>query len=323
MSNTIKKFTKICKLPQDMLKKYLECRLKTAGYKEIINRDGFLYARGDIPYLLTAHMDTVHKVTCKDYKVEYFKNKTKIWSKDGIGGDDRCGVYMILDIINEFKPSILFCEDEEIGGIGSRKFCASKFIDELKDMNYLIELDRANSNDAVFYDCDNEEFTQFILDNTGYKEAFGSYSDISELSPECKIASVNLSCGYYNAHTNAEHVIIEEMERTIEVVKKLLAIEDCEQFEYIEKALPSYYGYYGYARNYNYDYDYGYNYGYYGTNTSRYDEINGIEVTYIDSKTGKQHIEFGYGKTEDEAMLDFFLTFKDVCYNDIIDYDAF
>ena len=35
----------------------------------------------------------------------------------------------------------------------------------------MIELDRANSKDAVFYECDNKDFTEYITSSTGYKEA--------------------------------------------------------------------------------------------------------------------------------------------------------
>lgn len=264
-------FVNLCTVSQKVLKILLELRLKSAGYTEIISGDGYLYAKGNVPILLTAHMDTVHKELVQDYYEYYDKEKDQhiISSPQGIGGDDRCGVYMILELIKTHKCSVLFCEDEEIGCVGSGKFCKSTFIDDLKDMKYLIELDRRSDNDAVFYDCENDDFTKFIEDNTGYTEAYGSCSDISHLAPAAKVAAVNFSCGYYNAHTTSEYVIIEEMLNTIEVVRKLLDVE-CEQFEYIEKPLLSHNwksgGYYGgyYDRYYD-DYYYGRYYdGYYG-----------------------------------------------------------
>lgn len=253
------KFVNLCTLGQNDLKVLLEIRLKAAGYTEIISGDGYVYAKGTTPVLLTAHMDTVHKKLIEDV-YEYYdeeKNQHILSSPEGIGGDDRCGIYMILEIIKTHKCSVLFCEDEESGGIGSKKFCKTEFIKDLSDLKYLIELDRTNGTDAVFYDCENDDFTKFITENTGYEESYGSFSDISHLSPACGVASVNLSCGYYNAHTTSEYVIMEEMFNTIEVVKKLLDVE-CEQFEYIEKTYNfGYYGRYGYG---GYDYDYGYDY---------------------------------------------------------------
>ena len=256
------KFIDLCKHTQNELKIILGTELLEAGYNEVVTGDGYVYAKGTVPVLLTAHMDTVHRELIKDF-YEYFDEEKKqhiISSPQGIGGDDRCGIYMILELIKTHKCSVLFCEDEESGGQGSSKFCKTELIEELSGLNYLIELDRKGDNDAVFYDCDNADFTKFIEDNTGYKENYGSFSDISTLSPACKVASVNLSCGYYNAHTTSEYVIMEEMFNTIEVVKKLLDVE-CEQFEYIEN---KYYG--GYYSNY-----YG---NYYGNNKGSESKIS-------------------------------------------------
>lgn len=228
------KFIKLCKLDQHSLKNMLIKKLSKMGYS-VIYGDGYIYAKGDIPVLLTAHMDTVHKVNVIDF-YEYYDEENErhiISSPQGIGGDDRCGIYMILEIIKTHKCSVLFCEDEEVGGIGSEKFCKTEYIVELSDMKYLIELDRANATDAVFYNCYNELFIDFIESNTGYKDSWGTFSDISNLAPECEVAAVNLSCGYYNAHKTNEYVVIEEMLNTIEVVKKLLDVE-CEQFIYVE-----------------------------------------------------------------------------------------
>lgn len=252
-------FIKICKLEQKKLKTYLRRRLKKY-YRDIVCEDGFLYVRGNIPVLLTAHMDTVHAEPVKDFyelKTEDEKGKVKhkIASPQGIGGDDRCGVWMIFQILQhtDYRPSILFCEDEEIGMVGAGKFTKSDYVIELESMKYLIELDRGNKDDAVFYECDNPEFTDFILKNTGYEKQPGSYSDIYTLSPVCGVASVNLSCGYYHAHTTKEHVIVEEMLNTVEVVKWLLELSDKREtpaFEFIQKKYTSYgfnRGYYSYG----------------------------------------------------------------------------
>lgn len=305
---SVKEFGQICKLPQDMLKIYLECILKGFGY-EVINEDGYLYAKGTLPYCVTAHMDTVHKKTCKKYLVKSSNGQTVVWSKDGIGGDDRCGVAMIIELLKRnYRPTVLFCEDEEIGGVGSDKFVLSKYIDDLNNMNYLIELDRANADDAVFYSCDNEEFTQFITETTGYKEAHGSFSDISTLAPNCKVAAVNLSCGYYNAHTTKEYVVMEEMNNTVDVVEKLFNVKDCKQFEYIEKK-------YGYDLSSYYYGSYGYGYRY-------ADEFNGLEVAYVDGN-GKENVTVVYGTNETEALLEFFFENPDIPYGQILDYTEF
>jgi hypothetical protein len=305
------KFIEICKMSQDKLKTYLPNKLVLAGYNDVVIGDGYVYAKGDIPILLTAHMDTVHKETVKNF-YEFVNDKGEhiISSPQGIGGDDRCGIYMILEIIKDYKPSILFCEDEEIGGIGSKKFCKTELIKELENMKYLIELDRANAKDAVFYDCDNPEFTEFITKTTGFKEAYGSFSDISNLAPECGVAAVNLSCGYYNAHTLREEVNVEEMLNTIKVVKKLLTTE-CEKFEYIEAYYGGYYGNYGYYGN-----------SYYSSYKNYYEveEDVMLYVNYLNANGVLCDAE-SYGLDRNEAWFEFFKEHPDICFNQVLDYD--
>lgn len=329
-------FTSLCMFKQEHLKYFLEAKLKYAGYENIIWGDGYLYAKGDIPILLTAHMDTVHKDIVRDF-YEYYDEEKKqhiISSPQGIGGDDRCGIYMILEIIKTHKCSVLFCEDEEIGCVGSHAFSETEHIKELSELKYLIELDRMNGNDAVFYDCMNPEFTDFIIDNTGYEESWGSCSDISVLSPACGVASVNLSCGYYNAHSTSEYVIMEEMFNTIEVVKKLLDVE-CEQFEFIE--LEDNYGY-GCYNTWS-----SYNKGTY-KKTIDVSNIKTSDVKKDLSLAKKKELAYGYseeisvlisiydyengdtleyvynGKSADEAFGRFFRENPTYSYNDVFDY---
>ena len=177
----MKSFVDICRMSQQEVKNYMVKYLSQKQYA-VANNDGFLYAKGDVPVLLVAHMDTVHKQPVR----ETLTAKGRIYSPQGIGGDDRCGIFIIMHIVKELKCSVLLCEDEEIGGVGARKFTKSEFIKNL-GVNYIIEFDRANARDAVFYGCDNEEFTDFVTENTGFKEAHGSFSDISVIAPAAKM----------------------------------------------------------------------------------------------------------------------------------------
>ena len=183
-------FEKICRMSQKDLKKFVAKKLK-ATHNKVIEGDGYVFAQGDFPVLLVAHLDTVHKSLPKE--IFYDKQKDAVFSPQGIGGDDRCGVYMIFEVLKQFNCSVLFCEDEEIGGIGADKFTRTDIAQEL-EFNYMIEFDRKGKNDAVFYDCDNGDFEEFITEKF-YKTAWGSFSDISILAPFFGCAAVNLSCG--------------------------------------------------------------------------------------------------------------------------------
>ena len=246
----MKNFIKVCKMTQEDLKKYTKNTLLKMGYPKVTVGDGFVYAQGELPILLVAHLDTVHKELPKT--IYYDKIKQVLSSPEGIGGDDRCGVYMIFEVIKRHKCSVLFCEDEEIGGIGANNFIKSSISKNL-EFNYIMEFDRKGSNDAVFYDCYNDEFEAFITKKF-FKTEFGSFSDISVLAPELGCAAVNLSCGYYNAHTKDEYVVWGEMQDSIKAACDIIkTTTDKDKFEYIERLYGGRFDdwdYFGYGESY-------------------------------------------------------------------------
>lgn len=225
-----KMFEKICRMSEKNLKNFVKQKLQKM-YGKVVCQDGFVFAQGTFPVMLVCHLDTVHKECVK--QIIYSEDGDTVSSPQGIGGDDRNGVYSVLEIIKKFNCSVLFCEQEEKGGIGAGKFIKTELAKEL-DFNYIIEFDRANANDAVFYQCANDEFEKFITKEF-YKTAFGSFSDICEVAPFIGCAAVNLSCGYYRAHTTSEYVVLSEMERSIQEACKILErTTENDKFNYVE-----------------------------------------------------------------------------------------
>ena len=94
------RFDDILRMRQKDLKHYLAGHLKKLGY-ETVKKKGFLYAEGTVPVLLVAHLDTVHNepphIICRSEDGRY------IMSPQGIGGDDRCGVY---DLANHQRSTL-------------------------------------------------------------------------------------------------------------------------------------------------------------------------------------------------------------------------
>ena len=177
--------------------------------KTLISKGNFILVHGQAPVMLIAHLDTVHEKPIRDICLSADKNI--LMSPQGIGGDDRCGVFALVKVYQsaQIKPWLLFCCDEEIGGIGAKKFCLAhhqlQLPNELDNLKFIIELDRKGKNDAVYYRCANLDFEEYIT-GKGFKTAQGSFSDISLIAPELEIAAVNLSCGYYHAHTRHEYI---------------------------------------------------------------------------------------------------------------------
>lgn len=218
----------ILRKSQKSLKQSLAEELAALGYVDVQSLQGFVYAAGELPVLLVAHLDTVHQ--CQVETICYSCDGQIMMSPEGIGGDDRAGVYMILQIIQEHRCHVLFCEDEEIGGKGAREFANSRTRPEI---NYIVEMDRRGANDAVFYSCDNPEFTDFVC-GFGFEKALGSFSDISVIAPRLGIAAVNISAGYYNEHRRHESIDLAAVEHNIARVSEMIRTPT-PPFEYIER----------------------------------------------------------------------------------------
>lgn len=300
-------FKKILKMDQTELKQYLFELLKTKGYNPNF-RDGFIYAKGDIPVMLVAHMDTVHKSKVKEI---YVSDCGNITSPQGIGGDDRCGIYMITQLM-QHKPYILFTEEEEVGGVGAKKFASAYDKSEIEDINvkYIIELDRKGCNDMVFYDCDNPEFEKYI-GKFGWDNRWGSYSDICSVAPVIGAAAVNLSSGYYKPHTTEEIINIDDVMTNIKRVRKMIKAsvkDEVPSFKYI-------------ANKYSYD-DYC-GYGSYKSTTVNSTTVSSpsktITMETVNDKNDKKEADTKEtDKTESKEPISFW----DYCKKFKIDADA-
>jgi len=206
--------------------------------KTLISKGNFILVHGQAPVMLVAHLDTVHEAPVRDICLSVDKNI--LMSPQGIGGDDRCGVFALVKIhqLSKIKPWLLFTCEEEVGGLGAKKFCFAhqqhQLPNDLDNLKFLIELDRKGKNDAVFYNCDNPDFEKYIA-GKGFKTAQGSFSDISVIAPELRVAAVNLSSGYYNAHTLHEYINRAELDDTIcKVVDIISDVPHLPRFEYVE-----------------------------------------------------------------------------------------
>lgn len=196
--------------------------------------EDYIIAEGNLPICLIAHMDTVFHKTPEITDFLYDAEKHILWSPAGSGFDDRTGIYIIIEMIERgFRPSIIFTDLEEHGGIGAQELVARFPHCPFKKCNCLIELDRANKNDMVFYDCDNPDFIKYI-GKFGFKEEFGSFTDISFIAQPWGLAAVNLSVGYLDQHTIAERLNTKWCDLTILKLDKILrAAARMKKYKYV------------------------------------------------------------------------------------------
>ena len=225
--NNIEQFFKLRdKALHKLMKKYLSTK-----YKKIVSTEDYIVAVGDIPVALVAHLDTVFPSAPKN--IFYDRVKNVLWSPEGLGADDRTGVYSIIQIIKSgLLPTIILTMDEEKGCLGAEQLVLDhpKPITNLK---YIIELDRRGDKDCVFYNCYNPEFEKYIED-FGFITNYGTFSDISVICPKWKIAGVNLSVGYHNEHSYIELLNINQMFNTITKVQNMLQnVNKVQKFDFI------------------------------------------------------------------------------------------
>ena len=223
-----KYFEYIFSLTQKQMKAVAADELKKHfAAQNIVETKEYIYAIGDIPIALVAHLDTVWEDAPPRFTFfDPFKNV--MWAPNGLGADDRAGVIAIFEILRTgLRPHVIFTTDEEIGALGAEALVHEDC--PFKDLRYLIELDRRGKNDCVFYDCETEDFINYV-ESFGFETAMGSFSDISILCGAWEVCGVNLSIGYYNEHTQREMLFLNSMYNTITRVIKMLKEKDIPHF---------------------------------------------------------------------------------------------
>ena len=197
----------------------------------------YLFCVGELPIMLVAHLDTVFEqyaslskgysmwddylkqVDVSNKPIYHDREEEVMWSPEGLGADDRVGVFMILSMIRQgLRPSVLFTTDEESGSTSGRAF-AKRYKESFYKygVKYLLELDRSGHNDCVFYRCENDAFKSYI-EKFGFETALGSFTDISVLCPILGVAGVNLSVGYFNEHSISEMIDLFTMSKNYDII---------------------------------------------------------------------------------------------------------
>lgn len=180
--------------------------------------------------LICAHYDTVVPM---HQRVVPVKRHGIISNPHGVlGGDDRAGVFIAFELIKLGLPAhYAFFDMEECGGVGSNTF-AREWSDWLRDsVSCYIGLDRRGHADAATYNCPSVELLN-IVERYGYHEAFGSFTDISNLENAVPKAGINLSVGFYNEHTSDESVFVPAVFRTLDCMKSIIRDVQGKEFTY-------------------------------------------------------------------------------------------
>ena len=104
--------------------------------------------------------------------------------------------------------------------------------------------------------CSEEFIKDAPLAKYGFKREFGMMTDVQKLRQlGVKVSCCNISCGYYEPHTNREYTLLPELKNTLSFVKDI--IKTCTKVYEYETPKPQY----NYGYMYDDDYSGGFNRG--------------------------------------------------------------
>ncbi|KAJ5072053.1 hypothetical protein M0811_09697 [Anaeramoeba ignava] len=181
--------------------------------------------------MLCAHMDTVQNIDDCIY-ISAIKMENNIVSGEGIiGADDKCGVFVILDLLvrSKIKFNWLITCQEETGLNGSRNFVASDYAYALLDFPYCLVLDDIESGLIRCFEVGfGTEAVEDFLVNIGRDfQFFGAISPGICDSHILKqyVSSPSISVGAYNIHTKDEFVDLRALVNARGFIEKCLLTE--------------------------------------------------------------------------------------------------
>lgn len=219
-----------CRPAGSTTEKALLSRLFDGRYAYELKEGNIVVIVGQSETLFSCHTDTVHSEPGQQ-KLLYDKETNALFldkpkqpasakvvsfnrfsfDRGCLGADDGAGMWLMLEMIDAKVPgTYVFHHSEECGGIGSHALSSDK--GWLSRFKRAIAFDRKGTGDIIMHQrggrCCSDTFVTALAAQLGeqkmpYKGAHGSFTDTANYTdtiPEC----TNLSCGYYNEHTESE-----------------------------------------------------------------------------------------------------------------------
>ena len=252
---------------------------------------------------ICAHMDQVQRLHPKDFTcVEnddvIFGYSPKERKQCGLGADDKNGLFIALECLASYDViKCAFFVGEEIGCKGSGAVDVSFF----DDCRYCIQVDRRGNSDMVtniYSEMCSEEFIHDVdCFSHGYEISDGLMTDVAELRERgVEVSCINLSCGYYEPHTDYEFTSKSDLQKCYDFVCHI--IENCTkkyECEYFRRSCYNFFGHGQESSNSQYMQD------------IVHDEIHDYLLFYEDAEFGEVLDALSY-----DGLTDF------VSYDDIV-----
>lgn len=236
---------------EDLMIKFLENWLTEKNILHYKDKYGNVYATkktgevsDDFYYpCVISHTDTVHglnRINVREEQLPNAQGEIKLSLKayndnggpTGIGGDDKCGVYACLMLLEQLPfLKAAFFVSEETGCHGSRKADKAFF----HDVGYAIQFDAPENwmitekcfgqvlfdrNSDFFTSCD--EVLKEGMNQSDMRYMVHPYTDVYALRSQFDFSCINFSIGYYDYHTKNEYVVVEDVYNGITMGKKMI-----------------------------------------------------------------------------------------------------
>ena len=209
----------------ERMERFITRRIKKLGLKYTHDQYGNIYVtkgQADLYPTMVCHIDTVHDINDNvivqkiDNKLYAFNSKTM--TQYGIGGDDKVGIYITLQLLEHFDTfKAVFFKDEEVGCVGSKQANFEFF----NDSTIVLQCDRKGYHDFVDNIGMQELFDQKLKDDINailkhYKRNItsGGMTDVQQIAEKNPVQVANMSCGYHNPHSDQEYIDIDQVYNT-------------------------------------------------------------------------------------------------------------
>jgi len=228
----IRRFKKVLQIQsksgkEESMIEFLKKELSTIEGVKFYEKDKNIYItktteeKKDLIYpCMVAHTDTVHDII-NSYHILRYEDTFFAWDGEknkqyGTGGDDKCGIFVTLELL-KIMPNMKACffYSEEIGCIGSGK----ADLDFFKDCGFILQVDRKGNDDfCTTYSGDkmvSKDYSDTIAETIkkfGYSESWGGSTDVFKLKNRgLELCVSNMSSGYYEPHSSSETINITDV----------------------------------------------------------------------------------------------------------------
>jgi len=252
MKHNIELLKKVLSVPtktykEDLMIQFLSKWLTENDIPFFIDDMGNIYAtkqNDEIEYFpcVVAHTDTVHEldtINIREMMLPNDQNELKLSLKayndngnpTGIGGDDKCGVFICLELLKELdNVKAAFFVSEETGCHGSNNADKEFF----SNVGYVLQFD-APGNWMVseycmgvkLFDKKSEFFNKcdkVLTEGFNKRNKYQShpYTDVYALKKQFDFSCINFAVGYYNYHTKNEYVVIDDVFNSLNIARNMI-----------------------------------------------------------------------------------------------------